>query len=145
MTKSGTGTAILLATNKYGGATTINGGVLQMGNGGTSGAAGTASITINSAGTFDVNRSDAVTFSGKIGGNGTLAKDGGGTLTMSGANSFSGNLLVNAGLLSYGGNSSLPGGNYTINGGTLDIGSLSQTIGTFTIAGGMVTGSGSAA
>ena len=165
LTKSGPGTAILLSTDKYGGATIINGGTLQLGSGSTTGMAGTATITINSGGTlqlgngstggsvsgtvtvnsggtFDVNHSDALTFSSKVGGSGTLAKDGGGTLTMSGSNSFAGNLVVNNGLLSYGGNSSLPGGNYTVNGGTLDIGSLTKTIGTFTLAGGTLSGSG---
>ena len=144
--KSGVGTAIITATEKYGGTTTVNGGILQVGVGGTAGVAGTGSITINSAGTFDVNHSDAVSFSGKIGGSGTLAKDGGGTLTMSGSNSFAGNLVVNAGLLSYGGNTgSFPGGNFSVNGGTLDFGSLSKTMGSagvLTLAGGTLSGSG---
>ena len=38
---------------------------------------------------------------------------------MSGANSFAGNLVVNNGLLSYGGNTVFPSGNFTVNGGTL--------------------------
>ena len=46
---------------------------------------------------------------------------GTGTLTMSGANTFSGNVTVNNGTLDYSGNSTLPAGNYTINGGTLNI------------------------
>ena len=91
LTKSGTGTAILTAANTYGGATTINGGTLQLGNGSTTGVVA-GNIAINAAGTFDFNRSDAVTYSGKISGDGTLSKSGGGTLIMSGTNSFSGNL-----------------------------------------------------
>ncbi len=141
LSKSGAGTAILLADNTYGGATTVNGGVLQMGNGGGFGAVGAAGITINAAGAFEVNRSDNLTFSSRISGNGTLAKDGDGTLTMSGSNTFSGNLVVNGGLLSYGGNSTLPGGDFTINGGVLDVGGFSRTIGTLTV-GGTLSGSG---
>jgi autotransporter-associated beta strand protein len=144
--KSGTGTAIIATTEKYGGTTTINGGMLQVGVGGTAGVAGTNSITINSAGAFDVNRSDAVTFSGKISGSGTLVNDGSGTLTMSGSNSFAGNLVVNNGLLSYGGNTgSFPSGSFTVNGGTLDFGSLTKTMGsagTLTLGGGTLSGSG---
>ena len=92
-----------------------------------------------------MNHSDAVTFTSKIGGSGTLAKDGGGTLTMSGSNSFAGNLVVNSGLLSYGGNTgSFPSGNFTVNGGTLDFGSFTQDDGAaaFTLAGGTISGSG---
>ena len=142
---NGSGTAIITALNSYGGATTINSGVLQLGSGTTTGMAGTATITINSGGTlqlgdggacgsisgsvtvnaggiFDVNRSDAVSFTSKIGGSGTLVKDGAGTLTMSGANTFAGDLTVNSGLLDYSGNTgTFPGGNFTINGGTLGL------------------------
>ena len=143
--KSGTGAAIITGTEKYGGTTTINGGTLQLGNGGASGVAGTNSITINSGGTFDVDHSDAVTFTGQIGGSGTLANDGAGTLTMSGSNSFAGNLVVNDGLLSYGGNTTFPSGNFTVNGGTLDFGSLTKTMGSagvLTLAGGTLSGTG---
>ena len=143
--KSGTGAAIITGTEKYGGTTTINGGTLQLGNGGASGVAGTNSITINSGGTFDVNHSDAVTFTGQIGGSGTLANDDAGTLTMSGSNSFAGNLVVNGGLLSYGGNTTFPSGNFTVNGGTLDFGSLTKTMGSagvLTLAGGTLSGTG---
>ena len=37
---------------------------------------------------------------------------------------------------------SLPGGNYAISDGTLNLNGLSQTIGTFQITGGTVTGTG---
>ena len=171
--KTGTGTALLTAVNKYGGTTTINGGTLQLGSGSTNGAAGTGTITINSGGTlqlgdgntggslsgavtvnaggvFDVNCSNALTLSStttcKVGGSGTWIKDGGGTLTVSGSQSFAGNLVVNNGLFSYGGNTgSFPSGNFTINGGTLDFGALSKTMGSagvLTLAGGTLSGTG---
>ena len=64
------------------------------------------------------------------------------TLTLSGSNNFSGNLVVNNGTLNYSSNSILPAGGYTINGGTLNIGSLSKSIGTFQITGGTLSGAG---
>ena len=92
---------------------------------------------------MNVNRSNAVTFSDKLSGAGSLVKSGNGTLTMSGANTLSGNLTVSGGLLDYSGNSILPGGNYSITGGTLNIGSLSSSIGTLLVkGGGTVTGTG---
>ena len=89
---------------------------------------------------------DSFTYDSRLSGTGTLFKLGIGTLTMSGTNSFSGNVTVSMGMLDYNGNSTLPGGNYTVNGaapnsGALNIGSLSHSIGSFQIAGnGGVTG-----
>ena len=84
----------------------------------------------------------AVTYTSRVSGAGTLVKYGPGTLTMSGSNTFSGNIVVNNGTLDYSGNSTLPGGNYTIAGGTLNTGSFSQTIGTLQITGGAIIGTG---
>ena len=126
------------------GTTTINGGTLQLGNGGSSGSLSSyTSIVVNSGGTFAVNRgSGTMTFSSKISGVGTLEEDGAGVLAISGSNTFSGNLVVNNGTLNYGGNSTLPAGNYTVNGGTLNSGALSKTMGTLKMTGGTATGTG---
>src|SRR5581483_7191809 len=62
---NGGGTVVLLANQTYTGGTTINGGTLQLGNGGTSGAI-TGSATINNGGNLVVKRSDTVTFSGGL-------------------------------------------------------------------------------
>ena len=143
LNKTGEGTAALTRTNTYRGTTTINGGTLQLGNGGTTGALSSyTSIVVNPLGTFAVNHSNTVTFSSKISGAGTLENDGTGTLALTGSNTFTGNLLVNNGTLDYSGNSTLPAGNYTVSGGTLNLGSLSKTMGTFQISGGTATGTG---
>ena len=47
MTKTGNGTLVLTATNTYLGGTTINGGTLQLGNGGTTGSIGFGSLINN--------------------------------------------------------------------------------------------------
>jgi autotransporter-associated beta strand protein len=142
LNKTGSGTAILSAANSYTGTTTISAGTLQLGNGGATGTlASTSGIAVGAGAIFDVNRSGSISFSSKISGTGTLAKNGSGSLTLLG-NSFSGNLRVNDGALSYSGTSTLPVGNYIVTGGTLSLGARSQSIGTFQITGGSVTGTG---
>lgn len=84
--------------------TISNGGVLDLNSFGQNidNIAGDGSI-VNSGGVltnFAVHNSAANTFSGSIGGNVFLFKDTGGTLTLSGANSYSGQTFVNGGTLS---------------------------------------------
>ena len=56
VTKTGPGTVILTAANTYTGGTTISGGTLQLGNGGTTGSI-VGNITDN--GVLEFNRTDA--------------------------------------------------------------------------------------
>jgi fibronectin-binding autotransporter adhesin len=69
-TKQGSGTMILTANNTYGGNTTISGGILQLGNGGTTGMI--AGNVVNN-GVLAFNRSDNITFAGDISGSGAVA------------------------------------------------------------------------
>ena len=71
-------------------------GTLQIGDGGTSGSV-LGNITNNAALIF--NRSDGVTFGGAIGGSGTLERLGGGTLTLSAINTYTGATTVTGGTL----------------------------------------------
>ncbi|NKC49440.1 hypothetical protein HED54_20260 [Ochrobactrum anthropi ATCC 49188] len=119
LTKSGDGTLTLSGTNTYSGGTFINGGVVSVGADSNLGASsGTLSFdggTLHLTGSF--NNSRAVTlgagggtiqtsllhsneFSGTIGGTGKLTKNGAGTLTLAGDNSYTGGTVVNAGVLS---------------------------------------------
>ncbi len=94
--KTGAGTLILTGTASHTGGTTISGGTLQIGDGGTSGSL--AGDVVNN-GTLAFDRSDAVSFSGAISGTGGLTKAGSGTLTLTGANSYSGGTTVDGGTL----------------------------------------------
>ncbi len=77
LTKTGSGTVILTASNIYGGGTTISGGTLQLGNGGTTGwIVGNVAMSNNAMLAF--NRSDDVIFGGNISGAGRLMLDGAG-------------------------------------------------------------------
>ena len=97
--KSGDGGLTLLNDNTRIGGTTISGGTVTVGNGGTTGTLGGAgNINLDNA-TLAFNRSDAQTLSRTVvGGAGTLIKNGTNTLTMS-AGSNTCDMVVNNGTL----------------------------------------------
>jgi autotransporter-associated beta strand protein len=129
--KLGAGTLILTGSNTYTGGTTISDGILQIGNGGTSGSV-QGNILNNSTLTF--NRSGNVTFSGVISGTGQLIKLGPGTLILTGANTYTGGTTINGGTLLLNGAGTIGTGNLTMAGGTLDVTGI--TVPTFTLASG---------
>ncbi|QQE12597.1 autotransporter-associated beta strand repeat-containing protein [Planctomycetota bacterium] len=92
--KAGDGTLTLTGTNTYSGLTTIMGGTLQIGNGGTTGSI--QGSILNNA-TLAFNRSDDLTYSNLILGIGNLVKEGAGTLTLSGTNTYSGGTTLSGG------------------------------------------------
>ena len=79
----------------------------------TGGAVAPGSVTFNNSATTYTN-------SAAIGGTGPVVKLGSGAVTLSGNNSFSGGLTLNAGALRLGSTNALGTGLFTINGGTLD-------------------------
>jgi autotransporter-associated beta strand protein len=138
VTKTGAGTAVLSANNIYTGTTTITTGTLRVGAGGTSGTLGTGAVVNNATLIFD--RSDAPTAANAISGTGSLQKLGAGTLTLSGASTYSGGTTVSTGTLALSGGSnrlSTTGVITVANGATLDLGGNPQTTsGVVTLAGG---------
>ena len=100
LTKSGLGKWVLAGSNTYSGGTTIAGGTLQIGTGGTSGSLGSGGVTNN--GSLIFNRSDNLTNSSAIRGNGSLVKDGAGTLSLPGNNSYTGGTTISDGTLQVG-------------------------------------------
>ncbi|MDW5441356.1 autotransporter-associated beta strand repeat-containing protein, partial [Polaromonas sp. SM01] len=166
LTKSGTGTLILgglSGANTYSGATLVNsGGTLQVGALNTLSAnsaltlatgatlnlnnfsqtigslANGGNVTLGSATLSTGTNNTSTTYAGVISGAGGLAKGGSGTMTMTGANTYSGATSVNAGTLTV--NGSNVNSAVTVNsGGTLSGGG---TVGSTTInTGGTLKGS----
>jgi fibronectin-binding autotransporter adhesin len=163
LTKAGTGTLILSGADSYTGVTTVSAGTLQAGSmtGFSSGSAYTVGGTLDlagfsnaigslaGAGTVESSTGTATltaggnntstTFSGNlINGGGTglgLTKAGTGTLTLSGADTYTGATNVSAGTLQAGSTTGFSSGSAFTVGGTLDLAGFSNTIGSLAGAG----------
>jgi autotransporter-associated beta strand protein/predicted outer membrane repeat protein len=154
VSKMGNGTVILQGTNTYTGGTVVDAGILRAGtagafpnntpytlNGGTldlnnfaltmsslSGAAGTT-VALGSA-LLTVDQASDQTFAGQINGTGGLTKQGSGTLTLAGNNTYTGTTNVNGGILSIAGPSgSIGTSNVQVNAGGTLTGTDNATIG----------------
>lgn len=128
LTKIGAGQLILTGTNTYAGGTTISGGVLAVGADSALGAADGAltlqggtlaatasfssgrSVTLTTRGTFGVDGGQTLTWSGAVSGDGTLRKEGEGTLVLSAANTYGGGTDIMGGTLLVQGGSAIPDG-----------------------------------
>jgi autotransporter-associated beta strand protein len=149
LVKLGSGTLTLTGTNTYTGGTTISGGLINFI---TASNFGTGGITLNGGGlqwaagstadissklaplgaagaTFDTN-DNIVTLASTISGTGGLTKQGGGTLILSGINTYAGGTTVNVDTLSVSSDANLgaASGGLTLNSAAL------QTTASFTSA-----------
>ncbi len=117
---SGPGRMILSADNSYGGWTYITNGILQLGNGGTTGTAGTGPITNNGA--LGFNYSYDMTINGPLfaAGTGGVAKYGNNVWTWldTPAANYVGTTTLNSGTLALGADNKLGTGTLDLRGGT---------------------------
>jgi autotransporter-associated beta strand protein len=95
------GTTTLTGDATHTGGTSIIGGQLRVGNGGTTGS---LSGTVNNNGSLAFYRSDNTAFNGSIQGTGGLIKAGAGQLALSGTHTYTGTTTVEAGELKLNGN-----------------------------------------
>ncbi|ASR43601.1 hypothetical protein BEN78_09675 [Xanthomonas citri pv. mangiferaeindicae] len=99
VTKTDAGTLVLGADNTYVGGTTIEGGTLQLGHGGTTGS---VLGNIANDGALVINRSNAATLAGTISGTGEVTQAGTGTTTFTANNTYTGGTTISAGTLQLG-------------------------------------------
>ena len=142
LTKEGNGTFSLTGANTYTGTTTVNAGILDLQGGASIADAG--AVVVNAGGTLQVSANETIgsiggagnvllnanlttgdggntTLSGVISGAGNLTKQGAGTLSLTGVNTYSGITNVNGGVLEFtGAGAKTATGNLVVNsGGTL--------------------------
>jgi outer membrane autotransporter protein len=123
-TKAGLGELTLTANNSYTGGTTISGGMLQLGNGGTTGSI-VGNVTDN--GTLVFNHGGPKnSFNGVISGTGAVTKLGTDILQLTANNTYSGGTTIQSGVLVAG----IPAGSSQIASNALGTGNVSLMGGT---------------
>jgi autotransporter-associated beta strand protein len=122
VSRSGTGILILSGNNTYTGGTSIAGGTLQLGNGGTTGSI-VGNVVDNA--NFAINRSDAFSFGGVISGSGAFQQLGAGTTTLTAIESYSGLTTIAAGRLALSGAGNISSSSGVLANGLFDISGVS--------------------
>jgi autotransporter-associated beta strand protein len=103
LTQAGSGVLTLLGNNTYSGSTTVSGGTLQVGNGGSGEFLASPSVSLSNSAALVFNQSDVQTYGGVISGVGNVTLTGtGGLLTLLGSNTYTGNTTVSGGTLQIG-------------------------------------------
>jgi autotransporter-associated beta strand protein len=118
LTQSGTGTTTLTGANTYTGPTTVSAGTLQVGNGATGSLASGTAVTVNAGATLALDLPTASTFSNTLTDNGHVTATGAGSIftlssTITGAGNFSlsrSNTVTVTGANTYTGGTAVRGG-----------------------------------
>lgn len=122
--KNGDGMVTITTTNTYTGSTTINAGILQLGDGTKDGSIATSGVITTNGGKLVFNLIGSHTYANPLAGStsGIIEKKGGGSLTLSGANTFAGDLVLEAGVLNLNSPTALGAatGFLTIQGGSIN-------------------------
>lgn len=124
--KAGVGTLVLTGTNSYTGGTTISGGELQINAGSIQGD------VVDNATLFFMQQTDG-NFAGAISGTGRLLKFGAGTLSLSGANTYTGGTSILQGVLK--GNTTSLQGDITLTDAAVDFDQSTDGVFTGSIGG----------
>jgi autotransporter-associated beta strand protein len=132
--KTNSGTLIILTANDYAGVTTIDQGVVQVGNGSVSGTLGSGAL-INNGGLV-MESAGPVTLVNPMSGAGTLTQFGPGAVTLTATNSYSGLTTISGGTLQIGTGGTLGSGN------VLDNSQLAFTSSGNCVVAGSITGAG---
>lgn len=119
LVKNGSGKLTITTNNSSTGTVTINGGVLEVSGGGSVSAS--SAITNNATLVLAPTGGPSV-YANPITGAGAVVKQGAGTLTLAGANTFTGSLTLEAGALNFNSATALGAGPgaFVINGGSLN-------------------------
>ncbi len=150
ITKTGTGMQELYGVNTYDGGTTIKAGVLKVG---SSNALGTGTIVVEAGGNLELgtlgnfvlpNSGSDFTFDKVITGAGGLIKTSSNTVTLTAANTYTGDTYVREGTLKLGGTGKIALASKIIvsSGAKFDIGNTSFATNTLTNLGGDLVGGG---
>ncbi|GAB2789646.1 autotransporter outer membrane beta-barrel domain-containing protein [Dyella kyungheensis] len=138
LAKNDAGTWLLTGNNTYTGNTVVNAGLLQIGNGGTTGSIASPTVIVDTAGTLGFDRSDTSTLAGTISGAGSVVQSGSGTTVLTATNIYTGGTTITAGTLQLGNG----GTNGSIVGNVADNGTLAFNRSDVYTFGGLVSGTG---
>jgi fibronectin-binding autotransporter adhesin len=131
-TKSGTGRLVLTAAADYG-PLNVENGVLQIGNGGSTGTLGGGEVTLAGGTELVFNRAGILPVHVEIAGDGSVTQAGPGTTILGGFNTYTGSTTISAGKLLV--NGSVSGSAVTVGAGAL-LGGIGEIDGPITIESG---------